>query len=132
MSRRIKGVELEIDKEQYTVVNCYVQQIDKSDLFLDSFNKVISNLFHNNLIICRDFKMVQNNSLDINEGDPHGQKGTETFVNIIKSWDLQDTWRKINGNNKDFTWSRKIPFTARRLDYIFCDFISSLQNLSQK
>ena len=69
--------------------------------------------------------MVQNNSLDIIEGYPHGQKETEAFINIIKLWDLQDTWRKVNGDNKVFTWFRKNPFIATRLDYIFCDSISS-------
>ena len=69
--------------------------------------------------------MVQNNSLDIIEGYPHGQKETEAFVNIKKSWDLQDTWGKANRNNKDFTWSRKNPFIARRLDYTFYDSLSS-------
>ena len=27
----------------------------------------------------------------------------------------------MNGNHREFTWSRNTPFTARRLDYIFCD-----------
>ena len=69
--------------------------------------------------------MVQNNSLDRIEGYPHIQKETEAFVNIIKSWDLQDTWREVNRDNKDFTCSRTNPFIARRLDNIFCDSISS-------
>ena len=59
--------------------------------------------------------MVQNNSLDTIEGYPHGQKETETFVSIIKPWDLQDTWGTTNGNNKDFNWSTKNPFIARGL-----------------
>ena len=46
--------------------------------------------------------MVQNNSLDIIEGYPHGQKETEAFVNIIKLWDLQDTWRKVKWGQQRF------------------------------
>ena len=121
---RIIGVELEIDKKQYTMVNCYgPANRQERPSFLDSLNSVISKLYQNNLILCGDFNMVQNNSLGIIEGYPHGQKETEAFVNIIKVWDLQDTWRKVNGDNTDFTWSKKNPFIARRLDYIFCDSI---------
>ena len=88
-------VELEIDKEQYTEVNCYgPANRQERPSFLDSLSSVISNQNQNNLITCRDFNMVQNNSLDIIEGYPHGQKETEAFVNIIKLWDLQDTWRR--------------------------------------
>ena len=113
---RIIGVELEIDKEKYTVVNCYgPANRQERPFFFDSLNNVISNLFQNNLIICGDFNMVQNNSLDIIECYPHGQKETETFVSIIKSWDLWDTWRKANWNNINFTWSRKNSFYRKKI-----------------
>ena len=61
----IIGAELEIDKERYTAVNCYgPANRQERPSFLDSLNNVISNLYQNNLIICGDFNMVQNNSLD--------------------------------------------------------------------
>ena len=124
---RIIGVELETDREQYTVVNCYgpANRQETNCFFLDGLNGVISNMYQNKLIVCGDFKMVQNNSLGIIEGYPYGLKETEAFVNIIKLWDCQDTCRKVNGDNKDFTWPRTDPFIVRRLDYIFCDSISS-------
>ena len=83
---RIIEVELEIDKEQYTVVNCNgpANRLERPS-FLDSLNSVISKLYQNNLIVCGDSNMVQNNSLDLIEGYPYIRKETETFVNIMKS-----------------------------------------------
>ena len=74
---------MEIDKEQYTVVNCYgPANRQERRSFLDSLNSVISNLYQNNLIVCGDFNMVQNNSLSIIEGYPYIEKETEAFFNI--------------------------------------------------
>ena len=96
---------METDREQYTVVKCYgpANRQERIVFFLDGLNSVISNMYQNKLIVCGGFKMVQNNSLGIIEGYPYGLKETEAFINIIQLWDCQDTCRKVNGDNKDFT-----------------------------
>ena len=40
------------------------------------------------------------------------------FNEILTDFDLYDTWRQFNRDSKDFTWSKRTPFAARRLDYI--------------
>ncbi|XP_035828437.1 uncharacterized protein LOC106013237 isoform X2 [Aplysia californica] len=46
---------------------------------------------------------------------------TQKFRDWIANCQIVDTWRGVHGEEKDFTWSRPTPFTARRLDYIFCN-----------
>ena len=40
------------------------------------------------------------------------------FNDILSGFDLYDTWRLFHGDSKAFTWSKRFPFVARRLDYI--------------
>ena len=65
--------------------------------------------------------MIYDNEMDIIAGAPHSKREAESFSNFLKLSELEDTWRIMNGNHREFTWSRNTPYTARRLDYIFCD-----------
>ena len=38
---------------------------------------------------------------------------------LTEDLDLHDCWRMKHGNEREYTWSKNQPFTARRLDYIF-------------
>ena len=71
-----------------------------------------------------DFNMIMNDDLDNLAGLPHNIQETEFFKETMQSLDLYDVWRCTHGEEKDFSWSKLAPFTARRLDYIFCDLMS--------
>ena len=71
-----------------------------------------------------DFNMIMNDDLDNLAGLPHNVQETEFFRETIQSLDLYDVWCCTHGEEKDFSWSKLSPFTARRLDYIFCDLMS--------
>ena len=72
-----------------------------------------------NMAILGDFNIVKNNELDIISGNPHPVEIVENFNNTINELLFIDVWRDQNKHKKEFTWSSKNPFTARRLDYIF-------------
>jgi hypothetical protein len=72
-----------------------------------------------NKILCGDFNCVIDNEADIINGEYHSLNTIEKFNNIVHCNDLVDTWRSFHPESKEFTWSKKNPFVARRLDYIF-------------
>ena len=89
--------------------------------------------------ICGDMNSVASNTLDVLTGNPHPAHEISIFNDFIQQHDLTDCWRKLNPNNKDFSWVRfnsknscfkdtvKVDScVARRLDYIFCN--SNLTN----
>ena len=53
-------------------------------------------------------------------GKPHQARETDALRETIAILDLYDPWRTLNPMEKQHTWSRSNPFTARTLDYIFC------------
>ena len=40
------------------------------------------------------------------------------FCDLLSDCDLRDTWRLFHPENKEYTWCKKNPFVATRLDYI--------------
>ena len=106
----------------YTVLNCYgpARAVEREG-FLEDLKKIINARALNNLIVCGDFNMIYDNEMDIIAGAPHSKREAESFSNFLKLSELEDTWRIMNGNHREFTWCRNTPYTARRLDYIFCD-----------
>ena len=43
---------------------------------------------------------------------------------MLAKLDIHDIWRTNHPDRKEYTWSKPTPFTARRIDYIFCDTTS--------
>ena len=72
-----------------------------------------------NLIIMGDFNCVINNKLDIISGHPHKNTEIDQFIETITVLGTQDAWRIFHPDEREFTWCRHTPFTARRLDYCF-------------
>ena len=54
-------------------------------------------------------------------GQPHPAREIDALRETIAILDIYDSWRTQNPLEKQYTWSRSNPFSARRLDYIFCD-----------
>ena len=47
-----------------------------------------------------------------------------TFIETLANLDIYDIWRINHPKSRDYTWSGQTPFTARTIDYIFCDSVS--------
>ena len=71
-----------------------------------------------NLICLGDFNITLNDQ-DIVSGQPHTHELRQNFNNFVNSLNLVDTWRIEHPYEKQHTWSRAFPTSARRLDYIF-------------
>ena len=73
--------------------------------------------------------MIYNNDLDNVAAAPHSKRERGNFIMILKVLELEDSWRFLNNNAKQFTWFRNAPQAARRLDYTLCD-INVAQHLT--
>ena len=62
--------------------------------------------------------MVRDNELDIISGEYHDMNMVNKFKSFSNELLLTDIWRHLNGRKKEYSWCKKNPFIARRLDYI--------------
>ena len=118
---RIMSLKVVIQGTTYYFLNIYAPNLKKEkNSFLDELSSVISKINSQNIIIGGDFNIVSDNNLDIIAGEAHDADLVKKMCTLRDNHELGDTWRLQNPDKKDFTWSRPTPFTARRLDYIFC------------
>ena len=110
------GLEVTIKNATYHLLNIYAPNLKKEKIsFLDELSSVLSKLNSQNIIMGGDFNTVAENDLDIIAGEAHDEELVKKFGTIREIHELGDTWRIQNPGNKDFTWSRPTPFTARVL-----------------
>ena len=122
-SDRCVGLRFSLEDQLYTVLNCYgpAMAVEREG-FLEDQKEIINARILNILLVCGDFNMIYDNEMDIIAGAQYSKREAESFSNFLKLSELEDTWRIMNGNHREFTWSRNTPYTARRLDHIlFCD-----------
>ena len=124
-TERILGVKLSSEGQVFHIINVYAPVVStEKRKFLSELSEIIDGITKehgvDNLILCGDFNMVLDNELDIIAGDKHDLQCINAFNDFLALNELTDTWRYLNPQLKDFTWSRLNPCTARRLDYILC------------
>lgn len=116
-TQRIVAIEVHLEENNLHIVNVYGPNAEdeKAAFFRDVY---ICKENSNNEIICGDFNCVLDNNLDIISGRKHNAKDVELFNKTVIDSNLNDVWRLSHAEEKDFTWSTKFPFIARRLDYM--------------
>ena len=125
-THRILCVRFEAEGQTFVILNIYapVSDTEKRGFFYELSHEVeniTQEYGENNLIICGDFNSVLSNDLDNIAGKDHDEQCIERFKDFLNLFELSDTWRHMNENARDFTWSRRNgdTFIARRLDYVF-------------
>ena len=123
-------------KNAETFIICNVYSPSDSEVNKRHFYKQISRVIkdlnlaaNSSLILAGDFNTAA--KIDNISGTEHNIRTISEFTNLATELELYDTWRTMNLNAKEYSWSRwdsknKI-LTARRLDYVF-----TTQNLLEK
>ena len=119
ISDRIVTISFMANDRKTFIINAYAPTVstEKHTFFLTLDNHMKG--LDGDIILCGDFNCVLDNELDIISGNGHRVRDVEDFQDVIVSNSLNDTWRLFHPDEKEFTWSCKNPFLARRLDYIF-------------
>ena len=128
-SDRIILSSVKLENTNIYILNIYSPCEDQQKIiFLDQLSAIIIQHISDigkDLVCLGDFNIALNED-DIVSGNPHRLDVREAFNNFIQSHSFTDSWRLIHPTEKNFTWSRNNPPSARRLDYIFTsDTISS-------
>lgn len=119
-NNRILTVRIAFSDNDVYVTNVYAPTVPgEKIMFINSLHNHINSLDSMNQIVCGDFNCVLSNDLDIVSGDSHNQREIRALNSFVSQSELNDTWRLFNANMKEYTWSRKHPFIARRLDFVF-------------
>ena len=117
---RILGLKIQFENHHISIYNVYAPNDNsEKNKFMSDLYSIFNENEKDNTIICGDFNMVLNNKLDICSGEYHSTELVRKFNDWVNKSELNDTWRTINANTKDYTWSKTNPFISRRLDYIF-------------
>ena len=123
---RLLIIKLNTDNRTLLLANMYAPQYTPDKIkFLNHVRDIIEELNEEDypIIILGDANTVMNNTDDIITGEKHDKRETEALNKIVSQLDLHDTWRMQHPTEKQYTWNRSNPFTARRLDYIFASSI---------
>ena len=118
--QRILIVEIKVEDDSLFIINAYGPNIKREKpAFFQQVNQEIDKLENKKYILNGDFNTVVDNELDIISGGKHDIKDVELFKTFRENNDLIDLWRFTHGDTKEYTWAKRTPFIARRLDYIF-------------
>ena len=118
-SDRILAIDILLDDKTLHLVNVYAPcQVSEKEKFVQQLSQYMSKLSSENIVLCGDFNCVLDNRFDIISGEDHCTREVERLQQFSKQFQLSDVWRLFNGNKKEYTWSKRNPFIARRLDYI--------------
>ena len=91
--------------------------------FFNLVTKCINDDKSDQQIMCCDFNCVISNDLDIISGHNCNDIDVEHFRDMTEHSDMNDMWSLTHTEYKECTWSKKMPFFARRL-YIDCMFVN--------
>ena len=117
---RILGIKINFQDYYFDIYNIYApNDAGEKNIFFSDLYLIFKSSGYENTIVCGDFNLVLDNNLDICSGEYHSRDLVQKFNDWVNKSNLCDTWRTINGESKDYTWSKINPFISRRLDFIF-------------
>ena len=141
ISERIIGLKFSHDKKDFVIFNIYAPSVkEERAAFFETLPSLIQTFtLNNHAILCGDFNNLISNEMDNISGLPHGEKEISAFINCLSLLDMSDSFRLINPEVRQYTWSKisksnshtddtntfekdqnkDLSFSARRLDYIF-------------
>ena len=125
-------MKIQLDDKCFNIYNAYGPSVENERysffaLLVDTFSKWHDpNVYQ---VVAGDFNIVANNGLDIISGNSHSARGVCEFNNAMLSMNVYDVWRLFHPGEKEYTWCKHNPFTARRLDYILCDSITFINTV---
>ena len=118
---RILIIKLNISNVVYTFVDCYAPNTTTDKVnFLHQLQDKIQEIETDSLWVASDFNIALEQTDNI-AGRPHHEREVTTLKEMLAKLDIHNVWRTNHPDRKEYTWSKPTPFTARRIDYIFCD-----------
>ena len=117
---RLLAIEINLIDSILHIANIYApNDSNEKRLFYDELKNYSLNVQTQNIIFCGDVNCVVDNKIDIISGNTHPKRDIDKLNEFLSVCDLFDVWRLFHAEEKEFTWSLRSPFIARRIDYCF-------------
>ena len=118
--RRIT-IELEIDNCSITITNIYAPNLDKPEFFTTLFDKLnkIEVLEH---IVGGDYNVVLDPKMDSKDRRTNNNKAQAKILQFLEEDNFCDVYRLLNPEGRRFTYFKRNPFSAARLDYFLATY----------
>ena len=86
-----------------------------SPTFFEEISKLLENADYN--ILCGDFNVALDNEIDtFNYRHVNNPRARRAIIDLMRQYDLSDTYRDLHPDTKRFTWRRRNPVKWARLD----------------
>ena len=119
-TERILSIEIQLEDKELFIANVYApNDPNEKKHFFKVTEKYMRESKSNYKIVCGDFNCVVDNDLDIISGNKHNTSDVALLKKLLIDNELLDLWRLTHAEEKEYTWCKKSPFIARRLDYVF-------------
>ena len=108
-----------IYSESYLLVNVYGPNED-NPTFYKKLNDIIDQFDVEHTIIVGDFNFLMTPEVDsLNYVSENNTQAKQSFLELTDKYNLIDAWRRMHPNERKYTWLRKNPLKAGRLDMFF-------------
>lgn len=109
----------EIFNESYLLINVYGPNEDNPSFYFN-LSKMIEQFDAQYMIIAGDLNFVMTPDTDsLNYVNENNVRAKRAFLNLTYKFNLIDAWRYMHPKDRDYTWIRKNPLKAGRLDMYF-------------
>ena len=110
-------VDITIDNNRLTLISIYAPNQD-SPMFFNNIMSIADTIKNKDLIICGDYNLVQDPTLDyFNYKFVNNKKAREKVLEIKSTYNLIDPYREFYPTTKRFSWRKNRPLKMARLDF---------------
>ena len=110
-------LRVKLEDETITIANIYGPNTDTPE-FYHKIKNIVKSLQSERNIICGDFNLVQDQSLDtFNYLHVNNPRSKEAVLDMMEELSLYDPWRANNVNVHRYTWRKSKPLKQARLDF---------------
>ena len=115
---------VKINNESYLLVNVYGPNED-NPTFYKTLSNTIEEFDVRHIIVAGDLNFVISPDVDsLNYVNENNVRAKQSFLELTYKYSLVDAWRRMHPTTREYTWTRKNPFKAGRLDMFFFFFYS--------
>ena len=117
---RIVGIQFKLSDQIFTLINVYAPNEDSPSFWVEVFKYFEE--FPGNRLLVGDFNLAFDRSLDrSNINSRNNDQSAAIVKQYMQDTFFNDVWRNRNPDSAKFTFVKKRPYVASRLDYILLE-----------
>ena len=125
-------VDITLDNNRLTLISLYAPNQD-SPMFFSNIMSIVDTINNNDMIICGDYNLVQDPTLDYRYYKYiNNKKARDKVLEIKSTYNLIDPYREFSPSTRRYTWHKANPLQQGRLDFFLTseNLLSSINSCS--